>query len=447
MAACESGSSKFPIGNPSTQILALGPDSSTVLWSISGTVSNSNPNAWVAVRNGNDILYVYGSNTFTLPTPYVNNTPYHVIVAGTDPSLRCSISNNTGSISNARVTNVAVSCSAVTPAQFVNGFEVYDRALDWSNTVDDTWGSGGWKNVSGYCCGMPGPQAMGTDMESAHTGTGSMVYSGTALGNTNDQRAYLKLFDLSTSNLSGAAYLSYWIFPQSHASAFGNAVNARQSAYSALDITLTDGTSLHLRPGLDDQFGSSVAPASQGNLVLDSWNLVVVDIGSIASVPFENLSVGWQQSGTLGGYRGYVDDITIDYQPPPASTAFSTSWESFQTQPTWNDTPDNAPNVGGVLNVGGLCCGATGPQVHVTNESAHTGSRSLLYAGQGSGGLPTYAYAQVLDLSHSNLVIDGLSTLTYWVYPQSDNTFCLGDRSAQYHGRPRHCLLGWNPAA
>ncbi len=390
---------------------------------ISGTVSNSNPNAWVAVRNANDVLYVYGQNNFTFPTFYVNNTPYNVTVAGTDPSLRCTISDNTGVISNARVTNVAVFCSSIPEPCFVNGFEIYDRALDWSNTVDDSWGSGGVSNVYGYCCGMPGPQAMNTDQESAHTGAGALLFSGRAFGNANDQVAYLKLFDLSTLNLVGGAYLSYWLFPQSQMSVFGAATGAGQSANSAVDITLSNGTAMHINPGLFDQFGNGVSPASQGNLIPDSWNFIAIDIGSISALPMENMSIGWQQEGIPGGYRGYLDDVIIDYALPPPSTNFSTSWEDFQTLPTWLNSIDAAVGVGGAAHVGGLCCGATGPQAYVTDESAHTGTHSLVYAGRGNGVRPTYAYVQILDLSHSNLIIGGLTTLNYWVYPQSQSAF------------------------
>ena len=67
---------------------------------------------------------------------------------------------------------------------------------------------------------------MATDMESAHTGSGALVYSGTAFGNANDERAFLKIFDLSTLSVIGGTYLSYWIFPQSQVSGFGNAVPA-----------------------------------------------------------------------------------------------------------------------------------------------------------------------------------------------------------------------------
>ncbi len=405
------------------QTLNAAQDSNTKLWSISGSVSITDPNAWVAVRNGNDLLYVYGTNEFTLPTPYINNTPYHVTVAGSDPSLTCSITNNIGSVSNARISNVAVSCSARAAAPFANGFEVYDRAADWANNIDDSWGSGGAKNVYGYCCGMTGPQAMATEFESAHSGTGALVYSGTAVGNANDKRAYLKLFDLSTLGLFNGAYLSYWIFPQSQGSSFGGVVAGRQSAYSAVDVTVSNGTALHFLPGVVDQFDNSVAPASQGNLILDTWNFVLVDIGNISAEPLTNLSIGWSNGGSTGGYRGYLDDVIIDYAPPPSSTSTSTSWEAFQIQPSWVNSVDAGTSGGNVANVGGLCCGATGPQAYVSSESGHTGHHSLVYAGRGMGSVSTYAYTKILDLSHSNLVLTGLSTLTYWVYPQSQASF------------------------
>ena len=65
-----------------------------------------------------------------------------------------------------------------------------------------------------------------------------------------------------------------------------------------------------------DQFGNKVAPASQGNLVLDTWNFVLIDISSACGETLTDLSIGWQHNGSSGGYRGYLDDIVIDYDPP-----------------------------------------------------------------------------------------------------------------------------------
>ena len=84
---------------------------------------------------------------------------------------------------------------------------------------------------------------------------------------------------------------------------------------------------------------------------------------------------------------------------------------------------NTAPDAGNASHVTGLCCNANGPQAYVSSEAAHTGTHSLIDAGRGTGASPTQAYTKILDISHSNLVLDCLSVLSYWVYPQSQAAF------------------------
>lgn len=121
------------------------------------------------------------------------------------------------------------------------------------------------------------------------------------------------------------------------------------------------------------------------------------------------------QGGSSGTGAIAWDDAAL--QQSGAGTLFSTGLESGQTQPTWTNTVDAASNVGGI------CCGLTGPELGVrTGEHSHTGSSALLYSGMANGGSTTYAYLKAFDMSSSQPAIDANTVLDYWIYPQSQST-------------------------
>ncbi len=62
-----------------------------------------------------------------------------------------------------------------------------------------------------------------------------------------------------------------------------------------------------------DQNGNLAHPAHQcGHLTLDTWNHVTVNLAAHDSnKQISRILVGYDQPGGSGGYRGYVDDITI----------------------------------------------------------------------------------------------------------------------------------------
>jgi hypothetical protein len=136
------------------------------------------------------------------------------------------------------------------------------------------------------------------------------MYSGKALGGATNY-AYLKLFDLSGSDLtiSSGMHFAYWIFPQSS----NNDVLATgtNSAYVALNLIFTDGTNLR-DCGLTDQHGVPINPTNQATILsLDTWNYVAVDVTSLAGKTISRIDLCYNQPHGSGGFRGYVDNLVL----------------------------------------------------------------------------------------------------------------------------------------
>jgi hypothetical protein len=62
-----------------------------------------------------------------------------------------------------------------------------------------------------------------------------------------------------------------------------------------------------------DHNGNSVHPTGQcGHLTLDAWNRVTVNLAANnANKQIARILVGYDHPNSTGGYRGYVDDVTI----------------------------------------------------------------------------------------------------------------------------------------
>jgi hypothetical protein len=96
---------------------------------------------------------------------------------------------------------------------------------------------------------------------------------------------------------------------------------------------------------------------------MDQWNLVTSNIGLVRNgKTISKIDIGYDQGPNTGGYRGYVDDISLS-DPTRTTPLFATGLESGEPQPTWTDTVGSGPEAGtGKANsVGGICCGLTAP--------------------------------------------------------------------------------------
>lgn len=204
------------------------------------------------------------------------------------------------------------------------------------------------------------------------TGATALMYSGNA-NSSSSAYAYMKVFDLSSQSptIGPNTTLSYWVYPQSNASS--GSVSGSNSTCVAIDMIFTDGSDLR-DSGAVDQNGNQLHPAHQcGHLTLDQWNYVTSNIGaSVNGKSINRIDVGYDQPGNTGGFRGYIDDISVS-NPNSTTPLFATDFESGSPQPTWTNTVDN--NGGGnINNVGGFCCGLTGPEMGTRQEKGNADS-------------------------------------------------------------------------
>ncbi|HEY0807238.1 MAG TPA: hypothetical protein VGD84_19375 [Pseudonocardiaceae bacterium] len=191
------------------------------------------------------------------------------------------------------------------------GFETGQRLPDSVDHVDSGGGqSGDIANVGGFPgFGLTGPET-GLRQEITHTGSTALMYSGGAAGTAVDF-AYTQAFDTSAAppTIGPNTTLSYWIFPQGSGTA---GVTGSNSSCVALDMVFSDSSALR-NSGVTDQNGNRLHPANQcGHLTLDAWNHVTARIGGVAAgKTLARVDLGYDQPGGRGGYRGYVDDISL----------------------------------------------------------------------------------------------------------------------------------------
>ena len=280
--------------------------------------------------SGNAVQYVRavsqkgGSYTFTNPWPGQNVEVYrNGSDTGTVSGTRITIATSAGDTLDLAPAGTALATVTTelgqalqtgtggsTSTSFSSGFESGNPAPTWTDSVDTT--GGGVNNVVGICCGATGPETSPRTGETSHAGTTSLMYSGSAGGS--NPHAYTKVFDLSGSPLAigTGKTLSYWIYPQSNATTTWVAAGSTNSTCVAVDLVFGDGSTLR-DSGAVDQNGNLAHPAHQcGHLTLDTWNHVTVNLGTNNSNKQVNrILVGYDQPGGSGGYRGYIDDISI----------------------------------------------------------------------------------------------------------------------------------------
>jgi Trypsin len=308
---------------------------------------------------------------------------------------------------------------------FSTGFEAADPRPHWKNTVGTESGHGGLLNVTGVCCNLPGPELFtGVPPQGAHGGTQAVLYSGKD-NNATTSYAYTKAFRLRNTQVRASTVLSYWIYPQSKATGY-NYPEGANSTCVGVDLTFTDGSTLR-DSGALDQRGNRAHPANQCNkMPLDQWSQVVVRLGdhSLNKV-INTVSIGYDQGPNTGGYRGFVDDISIS--DIVRTDKFSSGLESGQPGLTWRNTVSTTAPGGGLLNVGGVCCGLTGPEMFVGEDPrAHGGSKVILYSGKDNNATKSFAYTGAFALT--DVFVTPSTRLSYWIYPQSkSNSFDYAD--------------------
>ncbi len=91
-----------------------------ITYTIGGTLSNLGGSESVILQNNSgDNLNLTSNGSFTFSTPLAEGANYNVTVF-TQPSRQiCSVTNGTGTVSNANITNVTVDCVTTNPILFV----------------------------------------------------------------------------------------------------------------------------------------------------------------------------------------------------------------------------------------------------------------------------------------------------------------------------------------
>src|SRR5947209_5193044 len=84
---------------------------SAIAFSVGGTVSGLSGSV-VLQNNGGDELSISANGTFTFGTPIASGTAYSVTVLTqpTNPSQSCTVTNGSGTVAGANITNIAVTC-------------------------------------------------------------------------------------------------------------------------------------------------------------------------------------------------------------------------------------------------------------------------------------------------------------------------------------------------
>jgi RHS repeat-associated protein len=293
------------------------------------------------------------------------------LLTGTAPSgcntgsnLRCDDPNDLSGSSG-------VAAPLIQSTYVLNSIQVQVRTSgtgSWNtlNTYQLGYEQSGPSTITDPASGMQASVAGMLDLtrfqEEGSTGATAIMYSGKATSSTSADNAYMKAFDVSTKNIviGPNTTLSYWIYPQSSTSS--TSVSGNNSTCVAIDMAFTDGSDLR-DSGAVDQNGNQLHPAHQcGHLTLDQWNYVTSNIGTkLNGKTLSRIDVGYDQPNKTGGYRGYIDDITLT-NPGSSTPLFATTLESGDPQLSWTNTANHNSNITG------LCCGLTGPELGTRQE-------------------------------------------------------------------------------
>jgi len=265
------------------------------------------------------------ATTFYVQSLSVNGTassndwlpPSFIANGGT---LTYTLSTTANTSWGAAATNEPPSYGSV--GAFSTGFESGQPQPTWTDTVDSSGQpAGGSSNIGGICCSLTGPEAGVRTGETAHTGSAALMYSGLDNSATSSY-AYMEIFDLTGQNITvtPSTVLTYWIYPQS--SATSNLVSGNNSSCVAVDLIFSDNTNLR-DSGATDQNGNRAHPASQcGTLKMDSWNRETVNLGAFVNgKTIVRIDLGYDQPANTGGYRGYIDDLSIAQANSPLNNA------------------------------------------------------------------------------------------------------------------------------
>lgn len=84
---------------------------SDTLYSIGGNITGLGANPIILVNNGNNPLTVDTNGTFTFSIALTSGSSYNVTVGTPPTGMNCTVTNGTGTVNNANITSITVSCT------------------------------------------------------------------------------------------------------------------------------------------------------------------------------------------------------------------------------------------------------------------------------------------------------------------------------------------------
>ncbi|MDQ1654074.1 MAG: hypothetical protein QOI35_3274 [Cryptosporangiaceae bacterium] len=156
------------------------------------------------------------------------------------------------------------------------------------------------------------------------TGMKAFQYSGQ---HTADGRGYSynKVFDVDLA-VTDKTELSYKIFPEQTDDDL-----AYRSTYASVDLAFSDGTYLSSLNPTDEQ-SMPLTPTGQGQartVYQNQWNSKRSVIGAVAAgKTIKRILVGYDAPSGPGRFKGWVDDLKIDGNPPSRAKARLTEYAS-----------------------------------------------------------------------------------------------------------------------
>jgi hypothetical protein len=155
--------------------------------SIGGTISGLSGTV-VIQDNGGDTLSVGSNGTFTFPTLLATGATYSVTVVTNPTSQQCTVSNGSGTVGSANVTNVAVTCTTI------------------ASTVSDNFARANGSLGPNWTAMTDGPLAISSQMVIGTNANGNSGDTRTAETYANDQYSTIQV---SSTPLTG----TQWIGP------------------------------------------------------------------------------------------------------------------------------------------------------------------------------------------------------------------------------------------
>ena len=186
---------------PTTPVTATPATTTSSTFSIGGSVTGLSSGMSVTLLdNGSDSSTVSANSAFTFPTQLASGASYSVTVGNNPAGQTCAVTNGSGTVSTANVTNVAVACTAVTESVLYSfGTSNSDGHFPYGGLIMDGAGNLYGTTVNG------GTNGAGAVFKITAAGTESILYSfGT--GNGDGQNPYASLVMDGSGNLYGTTY-------------------------------------------------------------------------------------------------------------------------------------------------------------------------------------------------------------------------------------------------